>query len=185
MAALRQGQAGSPPTTCRIGSTIRRAVRKAGGLRSRSQHSSNIRAGPRGVSFDGLAQLRALLLNLGNRKHGASFDSHFALANIGLLLYDKAYLCKCGNIHAVRRADRRAFGAKRHRRKQCAQTYLWRNKATGARRAVQPVRYRLAWPIDSGNPIGAAGFPVSTHEFPVHVEQIPCLARAGNWPAMH
>jgi hypothetical protein len=51
------------------------------------------------------------------------FPCHFALANIGLLLYDNAYLCKCGNIHAVRRADRRAFGAKRHRRKKCAQTY--------------------------------------------------------------
>lgn len=33
---------------------------------------------------------------------------------------------------------------------------LWRNKATEARRAVQPVRYRLAWAVDSGNPIGAA-----------------------------
>jgi hypothetical protein len=36
---------------------------------------------------------------------------------------------------------------------------FWRNKATEARRAVQPVRYRLAWPIDSGNLIGATGFP--------------------------
>ena len=47
-------------------------------------------------------------------------------------------------------------------------------KVTGARQAVQPVRYRLAWPIGSEKPIGAAGFPVSTHEFPVPAKQIPC-----------
>jgi hypothetical protein len=52
------------------------------------------------------------------------------------------------------------------------------NKATGARRAEQPVRYRLAWPIDSGNPIGAAGFPVSTDEFPVRAKKVLCFRRS-------
>ena len=93
------------------------------------------------------------------------------------LIYANAETSMLSGEQIGARSVRSVTGASNVRRLTSGET-----KATGARRAVQPVRYRLAWPIDSGNPIGAAGFPVSTDEFPVHVEQIPCLARAGNCP---
>jgi len=58
---------------------------------------------------------------------------------------------------------------------------FWRNKATEARRAVQPVCDRLAWPIDSGNPIGQSDSLFRRISSLFGRKKFPVSGGAGNW----